>query len=368
VTPLTDLARPAATGTHARYLALVRGETRGPWAAAQRLGLWTLSLPYGLAVRLRNAAFDRGWLRVRKAPVPVVSVGNLTVGGTGKTPCVEYVARFYRNHGLRVAILSRGYGTTVGQNDEAMVLEENLPDVPHLQGPDRAALAQIAVEELESEVLVLDDGFQHRRLARDLDLVLIDAMAPWGCGHLLPRGLLREPLSGLRRAGVAMLTRCDQVDVGERERLRQCLARMAPAVPLVEGSHCPIELINGDRAVEPIDRLRGRSVAAFCGIGNPEAFRRTLTDLGANVTAFRAYSDHHAYASQDVDDLRRWADSLIDVDDVITTQKDLVKLRIAALASRPLWALRIDLKVERGEELLARHLSAVLSGSEVVGW
>ena len=113
------------------------GQSRGPWPALLRGGLWLASLPYGLGVRLRNGMYERGWKERHKAPVPVVSVGNLTVGGTGKTPCVEYVARFYRGRGLRVAILSRGYGAGAGRNDEALVLEENLPDVPHLQGPDR---------------------------------------------------------------------------------------------------------------------------------------------------------------------------------------------------------------------------------------
>ena len=366
-TPRTDPARPPASpGPHARYLALVRGQTRGLWAAVQRLGLWALSLPYGLAVRLRNTAYDRGWLRVRRAPVPVVSVGNLTVGGTGKTPCVEYVARYYRNLGRRVAILSRGYGAAGGANDEALLLEENLPDVPHLQGPDRAALAVTAVEELDSEVLVLDDGFQHRRLARDLDLVLIDATIPFGYGHLLPRGLLREPVSGLRRARVAVLSRCDQVDAAERGHLRQRLARIAPAVPLVEARHRPLELVNSDRAVEPVERLRGRSVAAFCGLGNPDAFRRTLTDLGAVVAAFRTWPDHHAYTRQDVDDLRQWAGALPGIDAVVTTQKDLVKLRISALGARPLWAVRIGLEVDRGQEALDGHLSAALRGGDVV--
>ena len=131
----------------------------------------------------------------------MVSVGNLTVGGTGKTPCVEYVAGFYQQRDLRVAILSRGYGSEGGGlNDEGLVLSENLPDVPPYQGPDRVALARTAIEESESEVLVLDDGFQHRRLARDLDLVLIDATTPGDTAILHPRGLLREPPSGLRRA------------------------------------------------------------------------------------------------------------------------------------------------------------------------
>ena len=179
-----------------RYLSLVSGEWRGPWPALLRLLLWMASLLYGLGVRLNNLAYSCGWKRSYRVEAVVVSVGNLTAGGTGKTPCVEYVADFYQKHDLRVAVLSRGYGSEGGGlNDEGLVLSENLPEVPPYQGADRVALARAAIEESESEVLVLDDGFQHRRLARDLDLVLIDATAPWGYGHLLPRGLLREPPS-----------------------------------------------------------------------------------------------------------------------------------------------------------------------------
>src|SRR5947209_3482800 len=195
----------------------------------------------------RNVLFDRGWARSHRAAVPVISVGNLTVGGTGKTPCVEYVARFFRRMELSVAILSRGYGAEHGPNDEALVLEENLPDVPHLQGADRVTLARTAVEELESEVLVLDDGFQHRRLARDLDIVLIDATNPWGHGYLLPRGLLRESPRGLKRAGVVMLTRCDQVSGDEVKRIRERVGQLAPQAAVVETIHRPAGLVNGER-------------------------------------------------------------------------------------------------------------------------
>jgi tetraacyldisaccharide 4'-kinase len=243
------------------YRALVRGEQRGPWPALQRGGLWLASVPYGWVVRLRNRLYDRGWKRIHRATVPVVSVGNLTLGGTGKTPCVEYVARFYRELDLRVAILSRGYGTTTGSSDEALLLEENLPDVPHLQGPNRAALAAIAEEELESEVLVLDDGFQHRRLGRSLDIVLVDATDPWGQGYLFPRGLLRESPVGLRRAGLVLLTRCDQIEETARRPLRDMVARLAPTAPLVECTHQPLALVNGDLPPAPLGR--------FAGLGTP---------------------------------------------------------------------------------------------------
>jgi tetraacyldisaccharide 4'-kinase len=347
------------SGARRHYLALVHGERRGPWPALQRLGLAAASLPYGVAVRLRNLAYDRGWLTAHRAGVSVVSVGNLTVGGTGKTPCVEYVARYYRERDLRVAIVSRGYGSEEGRNDEALVLEENLPDVPHLQGADRVRWARAAVEELESEVLLLDDGFQHRRLARDLDLVLLDATDPWGQGRLLPRGLLREPTSGLRRAGAILLTRCDQAP--DLDQLHRQVGRIAPGVPVVETTHRPLDLVDSDQAAEPLESLRERPVAAFCGIGNPEAFRRTLLDLGADLRAFLAFADHHPYTRDDVEDLRRWAGDLPAGGIVVTTQKDLVKIRLARLGDRPLAALRVRLHVGAGQDAL-HHLLAALAG------
>ena len=353
---------PAPTrGARQRYLALVRGEARGPWAATQRLALLAASVPYGAAVRLRNLFYRRGWWRSHRAGVSVVSVGNLTVGGTGKTPCVEYVARFYRERDVRVAVLSRGYGAESGPNDEALVLEENLPDVPHLQGADRVQWARAAVEELESEVLVLDDGFQHRRLARDLDLVLLDATDPWGQGYLLPRGLLREPPSSLRRASAVLLTRCDQVPPTDRSRLRDRVARLAPGVPVVETRHQPLGLVNSDGATALLDELRRRPVAAFCGIGNPAAFERTLRDLGAEVCAFRAYPDHHAYSRADVDDLTAWARGLGGDGQLVATQKDLVKLRVARLGDWPLWALRVGLEPGAGKDILDRLLLSALA-------
>ena len=359
-TPGSLPAKPAHAGARQRYLALVRGDAKGVGPTLQRLGLSAASVPYGIAVRLRNLGYDRGWLRCARVPAPVVSVGNLTVGGTGKTPFVEHVAGFYRRRDVRVAVLSRGYGAEHGPNDEALVLEENLPDVPHLQGADRAALARSAIEELESELLVLDDGFQHRRLCRDLDVVLIDATAPWGHGRLLPRGLLREPKSGLRRAHLVALTRCDQVSEAEKARLRREVARLAPGVPVIETTHRPTELVNSDGTTAPLEALAGRPTAAFCGVGNPESFRRTLADLGADVCGFREYPDHHAYTREDVDDLRVWARGLPADCQVVVTQKDLVKLRLSRLGDRPLWSLRIRLHVERGAEELERRLEAAL--------
>jgi tetraacyldisaccharide 4'-kinase len=351
-------------GPRGHYSRLISGEARGFGPMVSRLALRMASVPYGLAVRMRNLAYQRGWIRREKVSVPVVSVGNLTAGGTGKTPCVEYVARFYRDLDLRVAILSRGYGSDGGRNDEALVLEENLPDVPHLQGANRVELARTAIEELESEVLVMDDGFQHRRLARDLDLVLIDATQPWGFGHLLPRGLLREPAGGLGRADVVVLTRCDQSPPEQCDRLRQIIARLALRVPLVETTHRPMELSNNVGMTAELAVLREGPIAAFCGIGNPEAFRRSLVDLGARLEDFRVYPDHHAYGREDVEELRRWAAGLPSSSTIVTTQKDLVKLRLTDLEDRSLWFLRIRLNIEAGQDALDERLRSVLLPSE----
>jgi tetraacyldisaccharide 4'-kinase len=342
------------------WRALVNGRRRGPGPRFERLGLWTASVPYGWVCGLRNRLYDRGWKASHRAAVPVVSVGNLTVGGTGKTPCVEYVARFYRDHNKRVTILSRGYGGAGAPNDEALVLDENLRGVPHLQGIDRVALAARAVREEKADVLVLDDGFQHRRLARDLDVVLVDATEPWGWGYLFPRGLLREAPSGLRRAGVVVLTRCDQVSLSERGRLREVVDRLAPGVPVVEATHRPTELVNSERESASLQKLAGRLVVGFCGIGNPDAFRRTLEKLELSVGDFRTFPDHHRYTPADITDLETWAGRQAKDCVVVTTQKDLVKVRLPRLAGKELWALRVRLCVESGQDALDRKLKEAL--------
>ncbi|MBV8557323.1 MAG: tetraacyldisaccharide 4'-kinase [Planctomycetaceae bacterium] len=343
----------------ASYLRLIRGEARGPLAHAARLGLSAAASGYGLAVVVRNAGYDRGWREVHRAPVPVVSVGNLTLGGTGKTPMVEWVARWYRARGGRVAILSRGYGRAEGMNDEGRVLAENLPDVPPYEDPDRVRGALRAVEESESQLIVLDDGFQHRRLARDLDIVLLDALEPFGLGRLFPRGLLREPVRALRRAGVVVLSRADLVAGPDRAAIRAEAERRAGPLRWAEARHAPRDLVDDSGRALPVEGLATRSVVAFCGVGNPEGFRRTLTPLCGRVLGFRTFPDHHPYSAVDVADLAAWARGL-GADLALTTQKDFVKLRTATLGQVPLRALRIGLEVLSGASTLDEALMPLL--------
>lgn len=345
----------------ARYTQLVLGRSKGVLPALARLALTPLSLPYAAVAAVRNAAYDHGWKSIHRAGVPVLCVGNLTVGGTGKTPMVEHFAQRFRERQVRVAILSRGYGAADGPNDEALVLEENLPDVPHLQGRDRVQLARLAVEELESQLLILDDGFQHRRLGRDADVVLLDATAPFGGGRLLPAGLLRESKRGLKRARLVVLTRADAVSEEQRRRIRQQVRDVAGDRPWAEASFQPRCLQRRGRPDQPIAELAGRRVLAFCGIGNPSAFFEGLRAFGAEVVDVKAFADHHRYSRDDVTTLARWAREQ-PADLFVTTQKDLVKLRVDAIGSTPLAAVRIAAVIENGEREVDRLIEE-LSGS-----
>ncbi|KAA5539723.1 tetraacyldisaccharide 4'-kinase [Roseiconus nitratireducens] len=338
------------------------GQKHGPVAAAIRCGLSLASVPYRIGVRTRNRRFDRDADAVQHCGVPVVSVGNLTTGGTGKTPVVAYLARWFRDREVRVAIVSRGYGRgDADHNDEAAELHQRLPDVPHLQDPDRVRSAQIAVEELESQLILMDDGFQHRRLHRDLDIVLIDMTCPFGYGHLLPRGLLREPVDGLRRAGAVILTRCDQVDAQAVRTVTATVREHLPSsAPIVASTHQPSQLLTHPDTTGPIDALRRRRVAAVCGIGNPSAFHQTLLDCGAQLVATRSLPDHAEYDRETVQDLDRWVRELDGIDEVICTQKDLVKLQTDRLGGKPLRALVIEADIENTPEF-QRSLEAVLA-------
>jgi tetraacyldisaccharide 4'-kinase len=311
------------------------GHRRGVIASALRFGLRLAEIPYTLGVRWRNWRYDSGRRAVYRVPVPVVSVGNLTLGGTGKTPMVEWLARWFRLRGVRITVVSRGYGAEAGaRNDEAAELEQLLPDVPQVQNPDRVAGAWMAVEELACDLVLLDDAFQHRRIARDLDIVLLDALEPFGFGHVFPRGTLREPSAGLGRAHVVILSRSDLVSPERREEIRSRAARYAPEAVWAETAHAPQGLRNHSGRQAPLASLVDLPVAAFCGVGNPAGFRRTLELCGYRVIALREYADHYRYARADIESLTAWAKEL-DTAAVLCTAKDLVKLGVDRLGRQP---------------------------------
>lgn len=294
---------------------------------------------------LRNGWFDRG-LGVRQAPVPVVSIGNLTTGGTGKTPLVEFLARaLCESH--RVVILSRGYRGGKTANDESRLLARRLPEVPVLQDPDRVRGAKRAVEEFGAEVIVLDDGFQHRRLGRAVDIVLIDALCPFGFGRILPAGLLREPCRSLARADLVVLTRADAVSEGERRHLIDQVTRLAPRAGWMEAAFAPVGLVGADGSTARLADLAGRKVVAFCGIGNPRGFWATLASLGARILESREFPDHHEYSMVDKATLARLAQDR-GAEWLVATEKDLVKFQETKLGGILLWGLAIEARVLRG--------------------
>ncbi len=349
-----------------RHRDLITGRSRGPLADVARGGLAFASLFSGAVVRARNAAFDVGVLRAHQAPAPVVSVGNLTTGGTGKTPIVAAIVEWFTSHGVRPAILSRGYRPHAGaMNDEKLVLDQLCPGVPHLQGANRVESAAVACRQYGAQVLVLDDGCQHRRLARDLDLVLIDALDPWGSDRLLPRGLLRESHSALRRADAVILTRADLCPPEQKARIIDEIRRFGPDEPPIEAAFRPTGLINAAAEQAEVDSLAG--VAAFCGIGNPDGFCRTLADAGLKHVAFRAFRDHHHYSTADLDDLARWA-AQQNAAALVTTQKDLVKIAQTRLGDLPLWALAVRAQFTAGSERFSALLQdLVMSKSTLNG-
>jgi tetraacyldisaccharide 4'-kinase len=337
---------------------LASGRSRGPAAAMLRGVLALLEVPVSWYVRRKDKAFDEGRITIHHVDAPVISVGNLTAGGTGKTPLVEWLARRLQEQGKKVVLISRGYGSQSGkENDESRELAAKLPGVPHLQNPDRVTAAWKAVAEHPGSVLILDDAFQHRRLHRDFDIVLLDALCPFGYEHVLPRGFLREPVEGLQRADAVVLSHANLIDDAARESIRQRVAQLAPRAIWAEAVHAPQELRSHAGHSSPIETLRGQRIAAFCGIGNPAGFRRTLELAGAEIVAWREFADHCPYNAGQVGSLEAWARES-NAETVVCTHKDLVKLPMEGLARKPLQALVVGLNFIAGQAELEGLLAA----------
>ena len=333
------------------------------WKTIAGFLLWPLSIPYRLWMVAR-----RSWWRGRshRLTVPVVSIGNLTCGGTGKTPMVEMVAGDLAGMGRQPAILSRGYGATGGEgagNDEYRVLAENLPGIEHYQGADRLVHGRAAVE-AGAGVLVLDDGFQHCRLHRDLDLVLLDSLRPFDNGQLLPAGLLREPVSALENADLLGLTRANLVSSEKLEAISAFLGQRYPGIPLlvIESRAVCWQELYGE-ATEP-DSLAAAKVFAFCGVGNPHSFRLAVENLGAEVAGFHAFKDHQPYDAASVARLASRARQC-GVDTIVMTQKDAVKLKEEWLKSQEdvrWFFLRIEQAIVSGEDAYQQALAGLFPG------
>ena len=341
----------------------------GPLGGLLRGALRLASVGYRGLIAARNGRYDRDPLRVCHVSVPVVSVGNITTGGTGKTPMVIDVVTRLREIGRRPVVVSRGYKSGASQrSDELMLIERTAPGAVCVANPDRVAGAEQAVAQHGADVVVLDDGFQHRRMGRDLDIVLIDATLPFGFGYLLPRGLLREPLENLARADVLIITRADQVDSSDLDRLKRRIEALAPGRPILAAVHKPQPLCSLPTGLTERDQLDQGGAYLVSGIGNHPAFRRTVESLNIAVCGHARFSDHHYYRAGDLRDvcakaLARGAER------VIVTEKDAVKLEGLEVD----WALpvqvlgvRIDF-CDEGGKIMDKVLREVMGGSGVHG-
>ena len=312
----------------------------------------------------REWLYRRGVLRSRAVPAVVVSVGNLTVGGTGKTPATELAAVTLASLGRRPAIVSRGYrrrsrGVQIVADtasirldpeeagDEPFLLARRLPGVPVVVGANRHEAAALAVERFGVDAVVLDDGFQHRTLRKDLEIVMVRAEMPWGNGQLLPRGPLREPLTALARADLVVATGVSGRD--HAPAVQETIGRYACHVPVLTAAYTPAKCWRAGR-MEPIglERLSGLRVLAFAGIASPDSFARTLKDLGAVVDDVAAFADHHWYSGPDIARLDARAGRM-GVDALVTTEKDWVRLRGLPLPERPLYVVSVTLDLVTGE-------------------
>lgn len=359
---------------------IVHGKSKGIGPAFIRFSLYCLSLLYCLAVRISLGLYRVGLLHTEHLPCKVISLGNITVGGTGKTPTAQELAMAIRDAGYKVAILNRGYRAqskeTVGvvsdgkkihmtaeeAGDEAYLLAKKLPGVPVLIGKHRAITGRYAAEKFGVDVVILDDGYQHWRLYRDIDIVLVDATNTFGNNYVLPRGTLREPLKNLQRAHAFLLTKVDQADDVAKEELKRIISFINPRAVIAESVHDPKYLyrleqwFNRTSESQPeAPDIAGRHLLTFCGIGNPQSFENTLCGMGAICTSSIRYPDHHKYTLEDMHYIMQQA-LMYEVDYIVTTEKDAVKIPPGFIRDVdwpvPMLILGIEVKMTVGREEL----------------
>lgn len=356
------------------YRKLISGQKAGLGAGLLRLLLELAAGGYSIAIRLRNFLYSSGWLKVHRADAAVISIGNITTGGTGKTPLVVWLCKQIISDS-QCAILTRGYKAakdsrhkTQDYRDEVAILAESCPGAKVIVNPDRVAGAAEAVSKFGANTLIMDDGFQHRRLGRDLDIIAIDATQPFGYGKILPAGLLREPVTSLKRADAVVITRCDQIDETELSRIEKKLEAINPNAIISRSIHAPAYVKSTDNKETSLEHLKDKKIFAFCGIGNPDAFLNTIKTIGSELVGSKIYNDHHHYTDGCLADIYKQAEYL-EADLILTTQKDWTKI-IPAFefqllnfgSSLPFAYIGIEIKFSSGEDKLRDLIENTLAG------
>ena len=320
--------------------------------------LTLLSFFFKQVVILRNQAYQKGLLSSRKLSIPVISIGNLAVGGTGKTPTTIYLAQLFQSKGKRVGILSRGYkGTASGPinvvsdgekillnpeeaGDEPFLIAQKLPQTIVLTGKDRGLVGEFAQKHFSIEAAFLDDGFQHLKLKRDLNILILDGQNPLGNGYLLPRGGLREPPEGIQRADLILITHGGN----NQEKIKKIINRFSLNTPVFFADYSPVELehLNSQEKL-PLDYLRGKDVIALAGVAQPAYFVSLLTKMGAKIKETLFFPDHHFYHPRDLLGVNK---NLI----LATTEKDAVKLKRFFLPNLDIFVLKVEFSIKNNEK------------------
>jgi len=360
---------------------LLSGQSSGLAATILRFFLYAASGVYSIVIWLRNFLYLAGWLKAHQVDAVVISIGNITTGGTGKTPLVVWLCKQiisdskFQISNSQCAILTRGYKSRAQEHksiraqeaenykDEPAILTESCPEVKVIVNPNRVAGADEAVNKFNAKVLIMDDGFQHRRLVRDLDIVTIDATRPFGYGKMLPAGLLREPLASLKRADAAVITRCDQITESELSRIEKKLEAINPDMIIARSIHAPAYVRSTDNKEISLEHIKNKKIFAFCGIGNPDAFFNTIKQLGANLLGSKVYNNHHHYTDSCLAGIYEQA-TYLKADLILTTQKDCTKITRLAPVQKdiPLAYIGIEIKFLAGEDKLRGLIEKTLAG------
>ena len=374
------------------FLDLITGRRKRWYDRALICLLFVISRFYRMAVQFRLWMYDKRIIRNHALGCLVVSIGNLSCGGTGKTPVVEVFARSLSSHGRRVAILSRGYRSknrtlweklahifragemeippkvvSDGKNlllnseyagDEPYMLASNLPDVAVVVDKDRVKSGIYAIDKFQSDVIILDDGFQYLMLKPHINIVLVDATDPFGNGHVLPRGILREPVKNIRRADYIFLTKSD----GSHKitHLKRFIRRHTRRAEIIECCHRPqhlVKMFSGKQQL-PLEKLQGVKVAALSAIACPASFEHFLEQLGANLIYKDHFADHHRYTQQEIIDFINQAKAA-GAEMIITTEKDAVRIPRIDRCDVPLYYLRIQIDILSGQESFDQCISRI---------
>ncbi len=371
-------------------LSVLDGTTKGKWPSTLRVLLNVLSVVFSVIVQVLLSLYKHRIIRPNTLGCQVISVGNLTVGGTGKTPVVEVFARNLQEQGRKVAILSRGYKSkemsfqekmiqriTTGKietpprvvsdgkrllldswtaGDEPYMLASNLPNVSVVVDKDRVKAGKYAIKELGCDTLILDDGFQYLKLGHRLDIALVDRTNPFGGGHLLPRGLLREPMRNIKRAGFIFITKCG--DEGEPE-LKEQLRKLNPVAEISECRHAAKYLkdVFGETTY-PLEKLRGMKIAAVSAIAVPESFEKALEGFGAEIVYTRRFADHHRFSQQEIINTINWSIKR-GAEAILTTEKDAVRFPFLDRRDIPVIYMRVEIEMLSGEEEFLDWISRI---------